>query len=106
MKRLTQKALSLAEKPFARSASVLAIRDWEPDTVREVDLHLPDCDMSRWDSAQHFKVKVAPLVYRDYTLSEWDVATRTCTLIIHTAHMGIGSRWARGLQSGDEVTYL
>lgn len=106
MNKLTQKALSLAEIPFIRSAKVLAVRVWEPDTVREVDLHLPDCDVSKWTSTQHIKCKVASGVYRDYTPAGWDAETRTCTLILHTAHEGPGSRWAKQLQSGDTVTYL
>jgi NADPH-dependent ferric siderophore reductase len=105
MNKLTQKALSLAEIPFVRSARVLAVRVWEPDTVREIDLHLPDCDMSKWDSAQHIKCKVGNFVYRDYTPSGWDAGTRTCTLIIHTAHEGPGSRWSKQLRTGDTVTY-
>jgi len=106
MNKLTQKALTLVETPFIRSARVLAVRVWEPDTVREIDLHLPDCDMSKWDSAQHIKCKVGTLVYRDYTLSGWDAETRTCTLIIHTAHNGPGSRWGKQLRTGDVVAYL
>ena len=106
MNKLTQKALTLAETAFIRSARVLAVRVWEPDTVREIDLHLPDCDMSKWDSAQHIKCKVGTLVYRDYTPSGWDAETRTCTLIIHTAHEGPGSRWGKQLRTGDTVAYL
>ncbi len=106
MNKLTQKALTLAETPFIRSARVLAVRVWEPDTVREIDLHLPDCDMSKWNSAQHIKCKVDTLVYRDYTPTGWDAETRTCTLIIHTAHDGPGSRWGKRLRAGDTVAYL
>lgn len=106
MNKLTQKALSLAETPFIRSARVLAVRIWEPDTVREIDLHLPDCDMSKWDSAQHIKCRVGTFIYRDYTPSGWDTETRTCTLIIHTAHDGPGSRWSKQLRAGDTVDYL
>ncbi len=106
MNKLTQKALTLAETPFIRSARVLAVRVWEPDTVREIDLHLPDCDMSKWNSAQHIKCKVDTWVYRDYTPAGWDAETRTCTLIIHTAHDGPGSRWGKRLRAGDTVAYL
>ena len=106
MNKLTQKALTLVEIPFTHSAKVLAVRVWEPDSVREIDLHLPDCDMSKWSSAQHIKCKVGTLVYRDYTASGWDAETRTCTLIIYTAHNGAGSRWVKQLQVGDTVTYL
>jgi len=106
MNKLTQKALSLAESPFIHHAKVLAVRTWEPDSMREIDLHMPDCDMSRWNSAQHIKFRVGNFVYRDYTPSGWDAETRTCTLIVVTAHNGPGSRWGRSLQSGDTVSYL
>ncbi|MBS1664943.1 MAG: siderophore-interacting protein [Bacteroidetes bacterium] len=106
MNKLTQKALSLAEIPFIRSATVLAVRVWEPDTVREVDIHLPDCDVSKWTSTQHIKFKVDSGVYRDYTPAGWDGETRTCTIIMHTAHDGPGSRWAKQLHAGDTVMYL
>ncbi len=91
---------------LTQKARVLAVRVWEPDTVREVDLYLPDCDMSKWNSAQHIKCKAGRFVYRDYTPSGWDAETRTCTLIIHTAHDGPGSRWGKQLRAGDTVTYL
>jgi len=105
MKLLTQKAIALAETPFFRTATVLAVRPWEPQSILEIDLHLPDCDMSKWTSAQHIKCKVGVLSYRDYTPSGWDAETHTCTLLIHVAHDGPGSRWARGLNCGDMVSY-
>ena len=106
MNKVTEKAISLMESPFLRPGTVLAVRDWVPDTVREVDLHLPDCDMSRWTTAQHLKCKVGALAYRDYTPSGWDVETQTCTLIIHVAHSGPGSRWVRRLEAGDTIYYM
>jgi NADPH-dependent ferric siderophore reductase len=89
-----------------KTATVLAVRNWEPGSIREIDLHLPDCDMSEWTSAQHIKCKVGSLTYRDYTPLGWDAETSTCTLLIHTAHEGAGSRWARQLEVGDAVAYL
>jgi len=106
MNKLTQKALSLAESPFIHNARVLAVRVWEPDTVREIDLHLPDCNMNKWTSPQHIKFKVGNFIYRDYTPSGWDAETRTCTLIIHTGHEGPGSRWGKTLKTGDTVNYM
>jgi NADPH-dependent ferric siderophore reductase len=86
-------------------ATVLAVRTWEPGSIREIDLHMPDCDMSGWTSAQHIQCKVGSLTYRDYTPLGWDVETSTCTLLIHTGHEGIGSRWACRLAVGDAVAY-
>ena len=105
MIKLAQKAIAVAEAPFLRTATVLAVRAWEPGSIREIDLHLPDCDMSKWTSAQHIKCKVGTLSYRDYTPLGWDAGTSTCTLLIHTAHPGTGSRWAGQLQPGDIVSY-
>src|ERR1700750_1177255 len=105
MNKLTQRAIALAEAPFLRAATVLGVRTWEPGSIREIDLHLPDCDMSRWTRAQHIKCKVGTLSYRDYTPLGWDAETSTCTLLIHTGHAGIGSNWARGLQPGDIIAY-
>lgn len=105
MNKLTEKAVALMEGPFIRQATVLAIRAWQPESLLEVDLHLPDCDMSKWDSAQHIKCKVGPLAYRDYTPSGWDAETRTCTLFVHAAHEGPGSRWVKGLKAGDTIAY-
>lgn len=88
-----------------RIATVLGVRTWEPGSIREIDLHLPDCDMQDWTSAQHIKCKVGRLAYRDYTPLGWDAGTSTCTLLIHTGHEGMGSSWARQLRTGDSVVY-
>lgn len=105
MKLLTQKAIALAETPFFRTAAVLAVRPWDPESILEIDLHLPECDMSRWTRAQHIRCKVGVLSYRDYSASGWDAETHTCTLLIHVAHDGPGSRWARSLRAGDTISY-
>lgn len=105
MNKLTQKAIALAETSFLKKGEVLAVRAWEPGSIREIDLHLPDCDMRRWTSAQHIKCKVGVLAYRDYTLSGWDAETHTCTTFIHAAHRGAGSSWALDLRPGDEILY-
>lgn len=105
MNKLTEKAVALVESPFIRPATVLAIRRWQPESLLEVDLHLPDCDMSKWNSAQHIKCKVGLLAYRDYTPSGWDAGTRTCTILVHAAHEGPGSRWVKSLKPGDIISY-
>ena len=105
MNKLTEKAIAFAETTFFRTATVLAVRAWEPNSILEIDLHMPECDMSRWTSAQHIKCKVGVLSYRDYTPSGWDAETHTCTLLIHVAHDGPGSRWARSLRPGGQLSY-
>jgi NADPH-dependent ferric siderophore reductase len=105
MNILTQRAIAFAETTFFRTATVLAVRAWEPGSILEIDLNMPECDMSKWNSAQHIKCKVGVLSYRDYTPSGWDAETHTCTLLIHVAHDGAGSRWARSLRPGDTLSY-
>lgn len=105
MNKFTQ-AVGLLERRLVKTARVLAVRAWEPATFVEVDLHMPDCDMGRWQETKHMKCRVAPLVYRDYTPSGWDEETHTCTLFIDTSHDGPGARWAKGLTMGDAVEYL
>ena len=106
MNTITQKAIALFESRLAKMATVLAIRVWEPATFMEVDLHMPGCDMSKWDRTQHMKCKVGPLIYRDYTPSGWDAETQTCTLFIDAAHDGPGSRWVKSLHPGDTLAYM
>lgn len=106
MNILKKKALGLFEKQFGKTAQVLEVRAWNPATFFEVDLHLPGVDMNKWQSVQHMKCKVAEATYRDYTPSQWDAETETCTLFIDAAHDGYGSKWAASLKSGDEILYL
>src|SRR5438045_1888995 len=106
MNKFTQATADLLERRWLKIAKVLAIRAWDPATFLEIDLHLPDCDMSKWQEAQHMKCKVGPLAYRDYTPSGWDAETRTCTLFIDAGHEGQGSRWVKKLKTGDTVYYL
>jgi NADPH-dependent ferric siderophore reductase len=103
---IKRKAISLIEQRMGKTARVLAVRVWEPATIVEVDLHLPDADMHKWTCAQHIKCRVAEGVYRDYTPCGWDADTATCTLIIHTRHDGAGARWAKALQPEGLITYL
>jgi len=106
MINVKQKAIAFLEKRLVKPATVLAVRVWEPDTFREIDLHMPGCDMSKWSWTQHMKCKVGPFIYRDYTPSGWDVETQTCTLFIDAGHDGPGSRWVKALNPGDTLSYL
>jgi NADPH-dependent ferric siderophore reductase len=106
MNTITQKAIALLENKLVKTATVLAVRVWEPATFREIDLHMPGCDMRKWNQTQHMKCKVGPLTYRDYTPSGWDAETQTCTLFIDAAHDGPGSRWVKSLKPGDSLAYL
>jgi len=106
MNKLTHATVGLLERRWLKTARVLAVRTWEPATFLEIDLHLPDADMSKWQQTLHMKCKVGPLAYRDYTPSGWDAETRTCTLLVDAGHEGQGSRWVKGLKAGDPVYYL
>ncbi|HKG07646.1 MAG TPA: hypothetical protein VKB19_14345 [Pedobacter sp.] len=106
MNFLKKKALGMLEKQFSRSAKVLEVRAWNPSTFYEIDLHMPDVDMSKWQSVQHMKCKVAEATYRDYTPAHWDAETQTCTLFIDASHDGYGSKWAASLYTGDLIIYL
>lgn len=106
MNILKQKAIALLERTVIKTGTVLDVRAWEPATFFEIDLHLPETDMSGWTTVQHMKCKVAEATYRDYTPAGWDAATHTCTLYIDSAHDGPGSKWAASLCKGDTIYYM
>lgn len=89
-----------------QSGRVLEVRCWEPCTLIEIDLHLPQLDMTLWQEIPYIKFKVDGLTFRDYTPSGWDAETCTCTIFVDAAHNGPGSSWARLLKKGDTVNYL
>jgi len=103
--KIKRKAELLFE-PQLQTGKVLEVRQWEPSTLIEVDLHLPQADMWQWHDIPYIKFKVGPFTYRDYTPSGWDAETCTCTLFIDAAHQGPGSNWAKQLQQYHEVSYL
>ncbi len=104
---MKHKAIAFITQHRVKTASVLAVRPWEPDGLIEVDVHLPGADMRKWINApQHIDVAVAEGIYRDYTPFGWDADTATCTLLIETGHNGAGVRWAQTLQPGDTFSYL
>lgn len=105
MNYLKRQALNLLEKRMLKKGRVLDVREWSPATICEIDLHLPQTDMSNWDSVQHIKMKVADGVYRDYTPVFWDAETHTCTLIIDLEHSGPGTDWAKHLTAESSIEY-
>jgi NADPH-dependent ferric siderophore reductase len=104
--QIKRKASQLFEHRLLQAGTVLAVRQWQPATIIEIDLHLPFAHMEHWNEIPYIKCKVADFVYRDYTPSGWDVETHTCTLYIDAAHHGPGSQWASQLKPGDTVHYL
>ncbi len=103
---IKRKASTLFEDKFLKTGTVLEVRAWDPSTIVEVDLHLPEITMDNWSEVPYIKFKVADFTYRDYTPSGWDAETHTCTIFVDAAHQGAGSRWAQQLSRGDKVSYL
>lgn len=101
-----KKAAEFIDTRISKTGRVLEVRKWEPSTLIEIDLHLPQTMMDDWNEVPYIKCKVADLTYRDYTPSGWDAETQTCTLYIDASHAGPGSQWARQLQKGDAINYL
>lgn len=106
LNKIKRTAGRLLENQLLQSGRVLEVRHWQPSTMIEIDLHLPQVDMQAWHEVPYIKVKVDNLTYRDYTPASWDVETSTCTLYVDAAHKGPGSKWARELKTGDSIHYF
>jgi NADPH-dependent ferric siderophore reductase len=104
--KLKLKAERWLEPQTMGMGRVLEVRTWEPSTMVEIDLHLPEANMWDWTEVPYIKFKVGSFTYRDYTPSGWDAETSTCTLFVDAAHNGAGSTWARSLTTNDRVSYL
>ncbi|WP_158799224.1 siderophore-interacting protein [Pedobacter sp. L105] len=100
---LKKAVFNLMEKAFTHKGFVLAVRKWQPESMYEIDLHLPDIDMEKWTTIPRLKCKVSEFEYRDYTPATWDVQKRICTLYIETEHQGDGSSWTKNLSAGDTM---
>lgn len=102
---ITSKAIGLLERRIIKTAHILDIRAWSAGTFYEIDLHIPGARLGA-DGVQHINCRVAPLVFRDYTIAQSDRETSTCTLFIDAAHKGQGSNWVRTLRRNDVLSYL
>lgn len=87
------------------SAEIIDIRVWNPNGVYEIDVHLPMLEMDKWKCVKRLKCKVGELKYRDYTPACWDDKTQICTLYIDAGHEGVGSKYIRQLQIGDNLIF-
>ena len=105
LNKIKQRAGKLFESRL-QTGNVLEVRYWEPCTLIEIDLHLPQIDMTEWSEIPYIKFKVDTLTFRDYTPSGWDAETCTCTIYVDAAHSGPGSKWAGQLKKHDTVSYL
>lgn len=106
IQKIKAKAAHLLEDRLLKTGRVLEVRHWANAGMTEIDLHLPEAGMAEWADVPAIKFRATALTYRDYTPFGWDAETRTCSLLIETAHEGAGSRWARGLKNGDAIQYL
>jgi NADPH-dependent ferric siderophore reductase len=104
--QIKKRAGKLIEHNLLQTGRVLEVRSWQPGTIIEIDLHLPQLDMLTWAEVPYIKFRVDALTYRDYTPSCWDAETHTCTLFVDTAHNGPGCIWARNLKQYDTISYL
>lgn len=102
---LKKAVFNLIDKVITQEGQVLNVRKWNPDSMYEIDLHLPATDMAGWKTIPRLKIKVADFEYRDYTPATWDVQKATCTIYIETDHQGFGSAWAKQLKPGDRVLF-
>jgi NADPH-dependent ferric siderophore reductase len=103
MANMMKKAVDGLLERLLKPARVLDIREWDAAPVFEIDISFPAAKMLTWNAVKRLKCKVGMLEYRDYTPARWDGVRQTCTLIVEAGHRGVGSRWVRELQVGDEV---
>lgn len=106
VRQLGKKFYNVIDQQLLKHGKVLDVRHWPRSPIVEVDLHLPAADMQHWKEVPYIKFDVGTLCFRDYTPFGWDTETSTCSLLIDTAHNGLGSIWARKLQEGDSIQYL
>jgi NADPH-dependent ferric siderophore reductase len=85
---------------------VTEARAWHGGNFYEIGIQIPDANFGKMNGVPHLKCRVAPLTFRDYTLSKWDNERKTGALFIDAAHHGPGSEWARSLRTADALHYL
>lgn len=106
LKQIKNKAGKILENQLLNTGTVLAIRHWELSGLIEIDLHLPSVDMQNWKQIPYIKFRVDGFSFRDYSPFGWDLQTSTCSILVDSAHLGPGSRWAQHLIVGDTVFYF
>lgn len=106
LQQIKNKAGRLIGPQLLTTGRVLEVRVWEPATIIEIDLHLPQADIKQWIEVPYIKFRVGDSCFRDYTPFGWDAETATCSILIDTAHEGCGSHWAKQLRAGDAVQYI
>ncbi|SHN01784.1 siderophore-interacting protein [Chitinophaga sp. CF418] len=102
MSYLKEKATAFLMSRIGKAAHVIAA-EYITDSLLAITLHLPDFE--KWRSCQHLKFETGKSHYRDYTLAQWDEASKQGVLLIDVGHEGPGSNWARHLLPGQSLVY-
>ena len=105
MANVLKKAVGSLFDKMLTSGKVLRVSRWNPETLVEVEVHLPTLNMEKWKTIHRVKCRVADLEYRDYTPTAWNVEKGTFRLYVEAGHDGAGSRWAQQLKAGDEILF-
>lgn len=106
MKTANRVKLSVLEKVFLKSGTIMAVRSWKGGDFYEIDIHLPNVNFGIWEQAHSIKCRISAWHYTDYTPSIWNIEKNTCTLYIDTSHFGQGSIWAKNQVAGNDFHYL
>ena len=102
---IEKRQVSIVEKLFVKSGEIIAVRSWKGGNLYEIDVHLPDVDFKKWDTAQSIKCRISALHYTSYTPAMWSDEEKICTLYIDTSHEGKGSIWAKNQRPGNPFYY-
>lgn len=94
----------MAAPPRECRAAVAATRTLTPE-ILEADLRMDDPPELTFAAGQWISVPVGPKIVRAYSIASTPRAASTITLSVDVAPAGVGSKWFRGLVSGDEVRF-
>ena len=94
----------MAAPPRECRAIVAATRTLAPE-VLEADLRMDDPPALTFAAGQWISVPFGPNIVRAYSIASTPRAASTITLSADVAPAGLGSKWFRGLASGDEVRF-
>ncbi|WP_158796447.1 hypothetical protein [Pedobacter sp. L105] len=106
LKQISKTAERIIKPQLLKSGIVLDIRRWEDGATIEIDLHLPETDMTEWGEVPYIKLAPGDLFFRDYIPFGWDAETATCSLFIEITQEGTDSNWAKHMKAGDHLNYL
>lgn len=103
MANVLKKAMGGLFDKMLTSAKVNSVKYWNPTSMVEIEVLLPELQTEKWKTIHRVKCRVADLEYRDYTPSAWDPKKGTFKIYVEAGHDGAGSRWAQQIKAGDEL---